>query len=58
MKVATLDKEEEEQDKCIWCSDKITDATTYLTREKKWSNSWCCESCHRVWKNFGTQEPY
>jgi len=44
--------------KCIWCPDIIKDTTTYLTREKKWSNSWCCESCHRNWYNFGEQKPY
>ncbi len=45
---------------CIRCKNAIQDTTTYITRDKKltWSNSWCCESCHRCWKYYGKQEPY
>ncbi len=43
---------------CIYCKGIIKDNSTYLTREKLWSNSWCSESCHRVWKLYGKQTPY
>jgi hypothetical protein len=43
---------------CIYCNGVIRDNTTHLTREKKWSNSWCSESCHRTWYYFGKQNPY